>query len=106
MSSNRDLCRPFNFGPEKDEILEVGELLNLATDSYPEIKLKYSGEEGPHEAKLLMLDANAAKSILGWEPTWPAREAVLRTFAWYSAWREGSDMMTFTSAQIDDFCQA
>ncbi len=105
MRSNRDLCRPFNFGPGKDEVLEVGELLNLAAESYPKIELEYSSDEDPHEAKLLMLDAGAAKSALGWLPKWSAREAVHHTFEWYRAWREGGDMKAFTSAQTDDYCQ-
>ncbi|MCH7741936.1 MAG: CDP-glucose 4,6-dehydratase [Proteobacteria bacterium] len=106
MREQRSLCRAWNFGPEKDEVITVAELLELARQVWPDLKCDIKPDAGPHEAGLLMLDPGAARHAFGWRSKWNAKEAVQQTFSWYDAWHHGDDMMAFTSSQISNYVES
>jgi CDP-glucose 4,6-dehydratase len=103
MNNSRDYCESWNFGPSKDEVISVEGLLQLAIQQCPEIKFSITTNPGPHEAGLLLLNADAADERLHWKPKWPIEEAVKQTYAWYNAWLHGDDMMAYTTLQIDQY---
>ena len=103
MSENRNLCRAWNFGPEKDEVISVIELLEIAREACPNLQFQTIPDFGPHEAELLMLDAGAASKAFCWHSKWHVKEAIQHTFSWYDAWHQGNDMMAFTCAQINHY---
>ena len=59
-----------------------------------------------HEAGLLKLDSSKAKSHLGWAPRWNLQTALKKTVEWHEAWRNGDDMMAFSSKQIQTYTNA
>jgi hypothetical protein len=67
-----------------------------------------SQNSGAHEATLLSLSIEKAGAVLGWYPSWDFKEAVRRTVQWYHRrhLERASDMLDFSSAQIDDYVQA
>lgn len=75
----------FNFGPQPDDMLTVEELTSVFLESYGRGNYKDMALEGaPHEAKLLLLDSNKAKTMLGWLPQLDAKLAIGWTADWYA----------------------
>jgi CDP-glucose 4,6-dehydratase len=56
-----------------------------------------------HEAQLLMLSNEKAKTLLGWRPRWNFDETVERTVEWYRLVDGGADPVQVTSDQINDY---
>ena len=92
----------YNFGPEPNDHLTVGELVNIALKVWGvgnwENKIS---ENQPHEAGLLKLDISLAKKELNWSPKLPSAAAVKWTMDWYK--NEKNEQLDFTIQQINDF---
>ena len=96
------LSDAYNFGPEANDHLTVGALVNIALKVWGvgnwENKLS---ENQPHEAGLLKLDISLAKNELNWSPKLPSAAAVKWTMDWYK--NKKSEKLDFTLQQINDF---
>ena len=94
----------FNFGPNEDSVLTVAEVSQMACDFYGKGKV-IVGEKSPlHEAGLLMLNIEKAKTILGWTPTLTAKQAIQNTIEWYKHfYNKDTDMFKFTIEQIKEY---
>jgi CDP-glucose 4,6-dehydratase len=77
-------CDAYNFGPAANDTLTVKELVETAIQTYrggrwhTDTSLKQ-----PHEAGLLQLNVEKAKTDLGWTPRFNARTSVEQTIKWY-----------------------
>lgn len=76
-------CEPFNFGPQPNSNRNVQELVE-------EIFKHWQGEwafveeiKAPHEAQLLHLQIDKARTILEWSPFWDFRTTTAKTALWY-----------------------
>lgn len=92
----------YNFGPEPNDERTVQDMCELAIECWgsgsfetPELANK------PHEAGLLKLAIDKAKTELGWKPRFDSAEAVRWTMDWYQNGRDNA--LEFTSRQIDQF---
>ena len=76
----------------------------MACDFYGKGKV-IVGEKSPlHEAGLLMLNIEKAKTILGWTPTLTAKQAIQNTIEWYKHfYNKDTDMFKFTIEQIKEY---
>ena len=64
-----EYCEGWNFGPEEESVSTVWEVATALVNSYGYGELKdVSTLDALHEAKLLMLNINKAKTRLGWHP--------------------------------------
>ena len=74
----------FNFGPI-EESLTVGEVVKIAADIWGEkAKTVLDGEVIESKESLnLQLDSSLANSVLGWEPTWNQKDAIVSTIQWW-----------------------
>ena len=98
------LAGAYNFGPDAGGAVAVRDLVELARAAYGEGEVRYgAGDEGPHEAAWLTLEAAKAESVLGVSPRWTLVEAVKRTLGWYSAPRDGGDAQALCAVDIADF---
>lgn len=103
-----DGCRPsaagpWNFGPDTDATVSVGDLCRRLARHWGEDAPCFEfGQEGPapHEAGLLRLDSTKARLRLGWHPRLALDEALALTADWYRAHADGRDMHAVTLAQI------
>jgi len=94
----------FNFGPDSADQRSVAKLLQAAQQYWPVDWTDASDPEAPHEAGLLALTTDKARSILDWHPRWRFDRAVKRTIGWYRAVEvEGADPIACTTADIDAF---
>lgn len=91
----------WNFGPEPENVRTVQELTELAirTLGRGRIKIEQSGDH-PHEANLLMLSSDKAKSQLAWRCRWDFEEAVTNTVLWYERVQNGEDPIAVTEEQL------
>ncbi|MBA3655794.1 MAG: CDP-glucose 4,6-dehydratase [Gemmatimonadaceae bacterium] len=99
---------PFNFGPKDDQTQTVLELLKeLSTHwGYESVddSCVLGGDRSFHEANLLRLNCEKARSQLGWQPTLDYREAVGLVADWYRAYQDKTDdMYEVTLRQIGEY---
>ena len=79
----------WNFGPSPHDNVTVRELARLLAVNWPGAGIVEAAQDrGPHEAKLLQLNAAKADERLGWQPLLSTPERVAWTMAWYRAWQE------------------
>ena len=79
-----EYCEGWNFGPEADSVSTVWEVATKLVQSFGRGELKdVSDPSALHEAKLLMLDINKAKTRLGWKPRLDALQTIDLVADWY-----------------------
>lgn len=83
--SGENVCAEgWNFGPDLDSNLKVGEVVSKAQNFWDEIEFTVSKDQNlHHEANLLMLDCSKANKILKWKPVWDFETTVEKTILWY-----------------------
>lgn len=81
-------CQGWNFGPESDSVCTVWEMAKMMASQFGFDKIEDSsnGSE-PHEAELLMLNINKAKSLLNWHPALNFEQAIRLTADWYKRYK-------------------
>lgn len=96
----------YNFGPEMNKNVKVCEVAELVAKVWGNGLVKVGNADGLHEANLLQLNIDKAKSELGFIPVWTEEEAITNTTQWYKAFYEKSfDMTEYTKQQINAFIQ-
>lgn len=92
----------FNFGPLPDDHLPVKELVTLALECWGDGSwFDNSDTKQPHEAGLLKLDINKAKSELKWQPKLTSKQAIQWTINWYK--QEAENIFEYTLQQIKSY---
>ena len=81
-------CEGWNFGPEADSVLTVWEVASAIVENFGFGELKdVSDPNALHEANLLMLNINKAKTRLGWKPRLNAKQCAMLTSDWYKRYK-------------------
>jgi len=94
----------WNFGPDAENVRPVIEVAEGAVATWGNGKILVEEDlNAPHEANLLMLSSDKAKSNLGWRPRWNFETALNKTVIWYKQVSEGVDPLTITRRQIEEF---
>jgi len=109
LSSPETTPEAINFGPIEATMPDVEEVATLFLDAAGATKTKLIVDEDKNagEAKTLRVDSSLAGQILGWTPSWTAREAIARTADWYRAHLDGSnDLRELSLAQLADYRRA
>ena len=103
LESGSKYAEGFNFGPENDSELTVGEVASQIIQEYGKGTINIHRKDNLHEANLLMLDITKAKTVLGWKPAYSAKEAISRTVEWYKQFYAGADAKELTERQIREY---
>lgn len=83
-----EYCEGWNFGPEAESVMTVWEVASAIIDNFGYGELKdVSCPNALHEANLLMLNINKAKTRLGWQPRLTAKETAVLTSDWYKRYK-------------------
>jgi CDP-glucose 4,6-dehydratase len=97
----------WNFGPSEIGGITVEAVVRRIVSIWGDGRYRVdSAKDSVHEAKLLRLDCNKARSLLGWKPTYSINEALEETVAWYKEYYErgsSSHMYDYTVEQIRRF---
>lgn len=97
----------WNFGPDAENVRTVGELTQTAIGVWGSGNLRVEQDPNQlHEANLLMLNSDKAKSELGWRVHWDFQAAVTNTVSWYKRVHDGEDPIKVTDEQLDQFVGA
>lgn len=103
MSQPKELAEAWNFGPEAENVTNVGDLVEIVITAYNKGRWNdLSDSSAPHEAKLLALDINKAKYRLNWKPLLSIKETVEYTVDWYKNYSSGK-VLEFCQSQIDEY---
>jgi len=90
--SNSSLADAYNIGPDSAELASVIEVISLAQQAFGRGTVATDGENGGlHEAGLLALDNNKARTALGIEPRWGLKQGIEKTMAWYRDFAQGAN---------------
>ena len=94
----------FNFGPEKENVATVREVVNLARETFGRGDIAWGVKrDALHEAATLALDNTKAKEALGVFPSWGLQTAVRRTMNWYRRQLDGEDGRALCEEDIEAF---
>lgn len=96
----------FNFGPHKESIIKVAEVVQKVIGFYGKGEVIAEKKENLHEAGLLMLNVEKAEKVLGWAPTYSVDQAIENTIEWYKKFYNNKDMLDFTLEQINEYEKA
>jgi CDP-glucose 4,6-dehydratase len=94
----------FNFGPEYTDVQPVGWIARHLAEMWgsgPGIEVDASPQ--PHEANMLKLDWSKAAATLEWRPYLNLEQALEVTLEWYRNWNQGTEMRSYTLAQIEAY---
>jgi len=93
----------WNFGPQEQEAVPVGDLVNALGRTWRQPVIKQAPGSFP-ETQFLHLDSTKARSRLGWKPALDLAEAVTLTAEWYrNYYAQPTSAQALTLAQIDAY---
>jgi CDP-glucose 4,6-dehydratase len=94
----------WNFGPEENQTKTVADVANIAAQVWG-VEKSWENDSGnhPHEASMLILNSNKARTNLGWSDKLSIEETVEWTANWYKNVNSGKDPLEETLKNIRDF---
>ena len=99
----KDYCEGWNFGPEAESVSTVWEVATALIYNYGHGSLKdCSDPNAVHEAKLLMLNINKAKTRLGWTPRMNMQQCMELVADWYKRYKT-EDVYSLCIEEIEKF---
>lgn len=98
-----EYCEGWNFGPEAEGVSTVWEVASEVIKNYGSGELKDSSDsDAVHEANLLMLNINKAKSRLGWYPRMNMQQCMKLVVDWYKRY-QAEDVYKLCVEEINMF---
>ena len=105
LEENKEYASGWNFGPDLDSNLSVGDITDLSKKVWKEIKIEFGNDKDAyHEANLLMLDCSKAHKLLKWHPVWNIDDTIDKTISWYKNYYENTAINT--KKDIESFVKA
>jgi len=94
----------WNFGPDENQSKTVADVANIAAKVWG-VKKSWENDSGnhPHEASMLILNSNKARTNLGWTDKLSFEETIEWTTNWYKNVNSGKDPLEETLKNIRDF---
>lgn len=100
-----EYCEGWNFGPEAEGVSTVWEVASEVIKNYGKGELKDSSNPNAvHEANLLMLNINKAKSRLGWYPRMNMQQCMELVVDWYKRYQT-EDVYVLCVEEINKFLE-
>jgi CDP-glucose 4,6-dehydratase len=94
----------WNFGPDENQSKTVADVANIAAKVWG-VEKSWENDSGnhPHEASMLILNSNKARTNLGWSDKLSFEETIEWTTNWYKNVNSGKDPLDETLKNIRDF---
>lgn len=94
----------WNFGPDESQVRTVADVSEIAGSVWGvQDKWVHDSAVHPHEANLLLLNSNKARTELGWKDKLNFEEGVTWTMNWYKNVHAGKNPLEETLKNIRDF---
>jgi CDP-glucose 4,6-dehydratase len=104
LNGEKDFAEGWNFGPEERDILTVGKVLEIAKNIWDKIDYEVDTTNVHfHEAGLLSLNIDKAKTKLGWTPKWTNEVSIQKTIEWYKEFYLSNQIIT--EEQLNQYIQ-
>lgn len=101
---NISLSDNYNVGPDEEDCISTGNLVDLFCNYYGEgLNWKTNEEDGPHEANLLKLDCSKIKTVFNWKSRWNISDAVKKTVDWTKIYFNNGNVDKCMDNQIREF---
>ena len=98
-----EYCEGWNFGPEADSVSTVWDVATEVIRNYDTGELhNMENPNAPHEARLLMLNINKAKTRLGWKPRMNMQQCLSLVVDWYKRYNN-EDVYNLCIDEIEKF---
>lgn len=94
LNNNEFVSDGWNFGPEDNKALEVGDIIKRAQKHWNDISYTIDKDAQFHEANQLNLNCEKALSQLKWSPTWDTDTAIKETILWYKNFYQNNVVST------------
>jgi CDP-glucose 4,6-dehydratase len=95
LEGNTMFADGWNFGPDIESNLAVGELMEKSLQYWDKVIPSYgSNKEEHHEANLLMLDCSKANKMMKWSPVWNIDNTIEKTIHWYKEFYNNGKLNT------------
>ena len=102
LKGETQFAEAWNFGPEEFDVLSVKELAMKSKKSWDKIDFEVQKNQNElHEANLLSLNIDKAKTLLGWKPKWNSSVAIEKTIEWYQKFYNSNIILT--DKQLKEF---
>lgn len=102
-SCGQKYAQGYNFGPNENSILCVGDIVKKTINYWGQGKVKINKKDSLHEATLLMLNPQKAKTQLGWQCVLDIEQTVSATVEWYKNFYSNCNMEEFSLLQIKKY---
>ena len=91
----------WNFGPPETAVHTVKEVTEKAISEWGAGSLNITNSpSGLHEAVLLQLNCEKARTELGWQPRWDFSRTMHETIQWYRQFADGMNAFQSSTAQL------
>ena len=99
---NKNIADAWNFGPNSENFLPVKNLVESGIKVLGKGEYKFMNSKNKmHEAKILKLEIEKAKSFLNWYPKLTFEETMIWTFKWYRKYYNKDNIIIFTEKQTN-----
>lgn len=99
----KEFSGAWNFGPNKNNYLEVEGVIKKAIISFNKEKYTIKKDDTKHEANILKLNSNKSKELLNWKSVFSLDQTLDFTFKWYNSFYQGKDIKSLTDNQISEY---
>ena len=107
LNGKQEFADAWNFGPEESSAVPVQKVVELMINFWGSGNYTDTSDpnEKQHEAKLLMLDINKSKTLLGWKPQFQLDKTIQFTVEWYKQMenKNPEELLQLCNNQIDSY---
>ncbi len=103
LSKDAQYATAFNFGPDASDNRTVEDVIQTALKTWPGTYHTNIDKTAPHEAGLLKLTIDKARSQLAWQPKWDFDTAISKTMEWYKKVDNGTSPLEVTQDHIKTY---
>lgn len=102
---NPSLAGSYNIGPEDEDCITTGELVELFCKYWGDgaTWINQNEENAPHEAGFLKLDCSSMKKTFGWKPKWGINRNMEGIVKSYKCWAEGGSFNSNIIYEINNY---
>lgn len=102
-TENKKYAGSYNFGPSSIGCISTGLLVQQFCEVWGKLLWREQGDNGPHEANFLKLDCSKARTVLGWDPKWDLRKAIMEIVTWTKGYQCKLDLVSLMEAHISEY---
>ena len=95
----------WNFGPDKDSEKTVEWIVKEMISDWENMTYDIDIGDNLHEADILRLNIDKAKSELNWQPKWSLPETIKKINMWHKNWLTKKSMTDICFKEIDDYME-